>query len=615
MIKNQEIKIFTSGTSNLLPDDVIKQDAASDSINWRTTDGKIELVYGRQAQGAVGGAGKSYGEHKGYKVDGTSVRFRKIGSKIQTLVGSTWTDVITGLTATADYTFTNYQSLAGAFVYIFGPDGIYKIVTANPTSYTSLYDSTKNFKGYAFIDKARAILWGRAKDPTGLYGSYIDKQNGTVYTTVTGEATTSLTGTLAFKAGGATRTAFGLLLTLSGSGEVFTDTLNGTLTGSLGNTGTINYTTGAYTLSVAGTGTVNYQWENTNNKGVTDFSYSATRLAGEGFVVRQDGGGDAIQVVIPDNGSYFSMKKQSAYRFQLDGTDLNPTNEQFRTDIGVPGLRSAVATSLGIMFMNTASPTKPKLSLLRKNPLGDNFDVKDLFTQYDFSKFYYNDCLVDFWDKYAIVGCSTDGLNNNRLLLCDPVAKTVDATNYGIRASCKDNGLLYGGDSISETTYELFTGFDDLGFPLINYWDSKGETYGSNSLKKVRYFRFKGKIAPTQEIAIYFGSDNGDKTLIGTILGSGGYVDYGVPYSIGTVMIGNSVLGASSSSNIYEYYLQIKVRSPKFYKRILRFEAKSIGYASIEYINDFDIMMFEQKLPSKYRTKQNVSLDGEQTGI
>ena len=39
--------------------------------------------------------------------------------------------------------------------------------------------------------------------------------------------------------------------------------------------------TGAYTLSASGVGTVNYQWEMTNNKGVTDFSKSATRLAGE----------------------------------------------------------------------------------------------------------------------------------------------------------------------------------------------------------------------------------------------------------------------------------------------------------------------------------------------
>jgi hypothetical protein len=68
-----------------------------------------------------------------------------------------------------------------------------------------MYDSTKNFKGKSIISTGRMIMWdvtaGTAqKDTTGLYGSYIDAQNSGVYTTVSGEATTSLTGTLAFKA-------------------------------------------------------------------------------------------------------------------------------------------------------------------------------------------------------------------------------------------------------------------------------------------------------------------------------------------------------------------------------------------------------------------------------
>ena len=68
-----------------------------------------------------------------------------------------------------------------------------------------MYDSTKNFKGKSIISTGRMVMWDVTagtvqKDATGLYGSYIDAQNSTVYTTVTGEATTSLTGTLAFKA-------------------------------------------------------------------------------------------------------------------------------------------------------------------------------------------------------------------------------------------------------------------------------------------------------------------------------------------------------------------------------------------------------------------------------
>ena len=69
------------------------------------------------------------------------------------------------------------------------------------------------------------------------------------------------------------------MITDTSTGEVFTDDYLGNLTGSLGGTGTINYTTGAFTTSQSGGGTADYLWEMTNNKGVTDFTKSSTRLA------------------------------------------------------------------------------------------------------------------------------------------------------------------------------------------------------------------------------------------------------------------------------------------------------------------------------------------------
>lgn len=614
--QQQTIRAFVSGTHNLLPNEIIPKDAASASTNWVTRDGHIELAYGRQAKGGQGLAGKIYGVHTGYKADGTPVLFRKSQGKIQTLVGSTWTDVITGLTEAADYTFSNYASLAGSFVYIFGVDGIYKICTANPTSYASLYDSSKNFKGFGFIDKARTILWNRAEDPTGLYGSWIDAQNSTVYTSVSAEALSSVaSGTLAFKAGGSKRTCFGIQITVTGTGEVLTDNYNGVLTGNMGSTGTINYMTGAFTTTATGAGTVNYQWEDSNVKGVTDFTKSATRLAGEGFVVRQDNGGDKIYTVIPLAGSYFSLKGRSAYQFTLDATDLAPTNIIFRTDIGVSTLRSAVGTGQGILFMNTANPTKPRLEILTQNPLGDTFDVNPLFAHFAFENYTYDDVMVDFWDEFAIVGCKLDSDENNKLLLCNVRGKTVDETSYGIRCATKASGYLYGGDPVSQTIYELFTGFDDMGIRLTNNWDSKGETYASSVLKKVKRYRYKGKIDPGQSVQVYIQQDDGDFTLIGTILGSGDYVDYGSSFAIGTSFVGQDTVGGGDTANVYGFYMEIKYRANKFRKRVVRFVATGIGFVSIEQMTDFDIWTFQDKLPARYRSKQNVDLAGTPTDV
>lgn len=624
-VAQQTIKALINAVHNLLPDEIIPRDAASDALGWLHRDGHAELQYGRQAIGGVGAIGKNYAEHTAYKADGTPVRFRKVQGNIQysTLsagLWSNWTSVITGLTVAADYIFSNYQSLAGAFVYIFGIDGIYKIAVANPGDYASLYVSGVNFKGFGFIDKARTILWGRAEDGSGLYGSYIDGQNAVgggsgVYTSVSGEATTTLSGTLAFKAGGATRTAFGLLITLTGTGEVYTDNFNGVLTGTLGGTGTINYMTGAYTLSNAGVGLSSYQWEDSNTRGVTDFRKSATRLAGEGFVVRQDAFGTAIKTVLALGGSYFSLKANCAYQFTLDSTDLNPNNQIFRTDIGVSTLRSAAGTGQGIVYMNTANSSKPRLEILQSNPLGDNFDVKPLFTQFAFQNYTYDDVLVDTWDDFIIIGCKENSTENNRLLLCNPKTKTADISYYGIRTSTKVNGILYGGDPITQTTWELFTGFDDNGLPLNNFWESAGETYGVNTLKRLKKMRFRGKINPQQDVSVYLELDDGNFSLIGTILGTGDYVDYSTTYAIGTTFVGEANIGGASSTNVYQFFLELKFKSGKFRKRKVKFVANAIGFVQIEQITDFDIWTYEEKMPAKYRIKQNVSLAGTPTDL
>lgn len=157
---DHEIPVFKSGVHNLLSDELIPVDAASDSNNFYTQDGRIKLIPGRLRIGAEGAVGSVQGEIFGYKVDGTKVHWRKIGTKIQYLNSSSvWTDVVTGLTATADYTFSNYSSLAGTFTYAFGVDGIYKFHNAVPASKNVMYDGSKNFKGYAFIDRGRTILW------------------------------------------------------------------------------------------------------------------------------------------------------------------------------------------------------------------------------------------------------------------------------------------------------------------------------------------------------------------------------------------------------------------------------------------------------------------------
>ena len=544
---------------------------------------------------------------------------------------NTWTTIITGLTDGVEGTFSNYSSLSGAFTYYGSQDGLWKIVNAFPENPIAMYAAATNFKGRILIDRGRMLLWGRQKDPTGLYGSYIDAQNGTVYTTVTGEATSG-SGTLAFKGSHATAHCFGVTITVTSGGEVFTDNYDGTLTGSAGHTGTINYVTGAYVLTTGGgAGTGTYQWEDSNAKGVTDFTHSATRTANQGFQFPQDEGGDSIlNVLLGQDGAYYSMKSHSSYVLSLDDTDLAATNLVYRKDIGLQGFRGAISTNKGIAFMNTSNSLKPEMTILQKSIVTNNVEPIILFPQFKFANYLYDDCAIDTWERYVVIFCKTAFASyNDTVLLCDMAANTVDPVSYEGRCTAKDSGNLYVGSGIVQNVYQLFNGFDDLGRPVTNYWISKKDQYQmatgfarslryqiGERLKKYRRQKIKGTISNSQTLQVYVDCDGGGFQLVGTVLGTGDYVDYSSPQSIGSNMIGQSQIGGDDvNAAAYPFFTDFKVKLTKFRTRTIKLVATGIGYIDIQFLSDFDILVFETRLPVRFRQKQNVSLDGTQDNI
>jgi len=619
---NKTITIFSKGTHNLLDSEQIPSEAASDEKNWYTKDGRIILIKGKEVVGAQGAAGSVTGEIFGYKADGTKVHFRKIGTKIQYLNGSTWTDVITGLTETADYSFANYSSLAGTFTYAVGVDGIYKIHTANPGSYTSMFDAAKNFKGKAIIDKGRMLMWDLYNDKTALRGSYID---GATPVAVTNETvgtgdgvTTTFTGTLAFKAGTPTATCYDIAIATNPASVTAQDDNLGNFIGT-GVTGTINYTTGAYSLTFSAAPAAatliqaTYVHENTNSGGVTDFTSSATRLAGEGFRVPQDEGGDPILNVLIGTGGYYSIKSQSTYLFSIDSTDLVISNEVYRKELGLSSWRSAVSTGKGIIFMNTSNPENPQLTILQKNTTGDAVEPFALFEHFKFANYVYDDAVLSTYDKYILVGCKSIGANaNDRILLCDQSLGTVDITAYSARTFASSDGDLFGGSALSQSVYKLYNGFDDDGYAIENFWIGKDEDWGSMDLKKYRKLRLKGRISAEQSYGVYIAYDKSGFQLVGTVLGSGSYVDVSNPQTIGANIIGSEPIGGGLLSIVYPYQLEIRLKKvPKFRVRKIKFVALGIGHVDVDSQYDLLIDTYENKLPPRYRMKQNVSLDGD----
>jgi hypothetical protein len=286
-------------------------------------------------------------------------------------------------------------------------------------------------------------LWGIAKDTTALYRSYIDVQrDGVSFTQISNEnlasgngSQTAFLGTLSFKTGQPKRNCG--LVTIKctdGGGEIFTDDKNGNLKGSAGGVGSINYITGAWqvTFVTVPSNSANniksdYVWENSTNKGVADFTYSASRLAGEGDVIRQDEGGDAIQqLVIGIDGNYYSLKKQSAYQHKYTDDDKTFNNQVVRRNIGVLTRRSAVTTGRGVVFINTANPDRPQLTVLEKNPLGDDILATELIPHFAWEKFDYSDTVMETYGQFIVLSCrAQSSIVNDRTLVIDIVKNTV----------------------------------------------------------------------------------------------------------------------------------------------------------------------------------------------
>jgi hypothetical protein len=621
------INIFKSGVHNMLDPEITPEDSASDAQNWYTADGRIILSNGRALLGAEGVAGSVTGESFGYKSDGTKVHWRKIGTKIQYLNGTTWTDTVTGLTSTADYTFPNYSSLAGTFTFAVGADGIYKFHNANPGSSIALYSSATNFKGLALIDKGRMILWNEPNSKTILYCS---KKDYLTYTTVTNEIVatgdgvlTSFSGTLAFKGGNPLANCFNITVNTNPASVTATEgtpTSLGVITGT-GVTGTINYITGAWALTfsapvaLATTIRISYQWENSNVGGVTDFTHATPRVASEGNSLNQSEGGDPImKVEIGQDGKYYSMKNSTVYSLDISTDDLTFTNLVYRKDIGMPSQRGSVSTNKGIVFINTANPSKPELTILQRNPIGDNIEPINLFPQFKFSNYTYEDATLDTFNRFVVLMCRTTGTAyNDIILLMDTLTNTVDITKFSARTSAKDAGHFYIGSSITQTVYDLYNGYDDDGLAIDNFWVSKIELFKTENLKRYKRLRLKGRISPEQNYSVYANYDDAGFQLVGTVRGDGTYVDGGGAITIGSAMVGSGLIGGDTFTNIYPYFIELHLKTGKFRSRQLKFVANGIGYVDIDTVIDRDIWLFENKLPKRFRSKQNVSLNGQNT--
>ena len=608
------IKNWLKGLVTSVESTSISDGSFSSSLNWMTKGDKIELRRGMLLLGTEQTGNGQALVHTAYKNDGTEVLYRVRDLKVEYYDTSTsdWvevgTDILPSTVTLNDISFQNYKSLSGSQLWIASPKFMFKLMPDAPTSYI---DVGGDYLGFIKIRRNRMYLWGRDADQANLYLSYIDNLTGKIDAStgvVTGEAigssgSTTYSGTLAFKSSGAKRSCFAV--TFTDGTETFTDNRDGTLTGSAGGTGTINYISGAYSITfnaaASGSVTSDYNWEDPSSEGIADFSYSATRTAGQGDVVLQGNSGDLKSIESYGNDDY-CFHERDIWRLTLGVDDTTATNIIYRRNMGVENWRNTEAAGNGIYFIDSQGEKNFRfLTLAQGSAEVIPKNVSDLL---DLSGYEFNKAEVYQFEDYVLFACRTsDSTNNNRVFVLNLDYGSYDLLEYFVSNFTTYGSALHFGDSGADNVFECLSGVDDDDSSINNYVELNLSNLEINELKKIKKLIIEGNIGVDQNIKVSMSVDNGLMTEVGNISGSGDYVDIGTPIDVGSTTVGQNEVGGGGSSGIkaYHYYKVIRLHKGKFEKCKIRFEATELGWADVSELRYHDILKYGHKVPYSYR--------------
>lgn len=376
--------------------------------------------------------------------------------------------------------------------------------------------------------------------------------------------------------------------------EYFTDDQNGDLVSNLGGAGTINYGTGAVsvTFNTAPLNAIVIQaqyYYQAPYTGVEDFVPDEGAGAGTAYIFPQRDGGGSLNAVQPFQGQLYCFH---AYRTWVATTDPNAaaatTNIPFRNNIGTPFYNSAYPTGDGIVFLDNSTPAHPKFQVLSiaPNSTTDTVEPFDLAEMLDLSQYAFNAPVVFFWNNYYILCCQNlvNGSAqdfNGTMFIMNIDSGFWDRLDYTVSQLVQYNGTLLSGDSISDNLFTLFSGFDDDGSLIDNYWKSGVYNLDFEGLKKTERFEIEGLIQPAQMLDIYVSYDQGPFTLVQTINGTDACVSQGDPQLVGSDTVGSTVVGAGNIT-ANPFLLDFQLASDVYNYIQVKFVAAGIGYIEID---------------------------------
>ncbi len=174
---------------------------------------------------------------------------------------------------------------------------------------------------------------------------------------------------------------------------------------------------------------------------------------------------------------------------------------------------------------------------------------------------------------------------NSIMYLRNVYSKAWDKVGY--RATCLADyvGSLIAGDSLSNNVFTLFSGFDDDGDTIENFWTDGDMDLGSDHLKKFNRLVINGLTQRDQNTEVYLSFDLGPFVKYYTIEGIGSYVNTGVNTSIGSQTMGSQTIGGGAEVTANPFQVDIPVHSGKF--KTVRIKFVATGYGAVQ-VNDYE---------------------------
>lgn len=420
------------------------------------------------------------------------------------------------------------------------------------------------------------------------------------------------------------RTAFQIIVqATTGAGqEIFSDDGNGVLTSNFGGAGTINYATGILSVTFAnlttGNVTASYYWEDATQRGVLDFSieYDTTvnppaRIAGSGRYFAQYDGGGNLQVVLPFSNIFYGLHTKKTWQTSVPNTDSDTgstpsSNLGFRELMGISSPRGAFGAPDGLYFIDNANPARPQVTQIvpKSGATSANQAGPKILSEFlDLAPYVFDKAVVFVWDIFALVSFQQvrNGVTDpftSRTFLYNRRTGAWDFTDYPATIFADYMGGLLAGDPLSNNVFTYFSGLDDDGALIPNYWTSGATNHGVPGVKTTSRMVVNGLIQAEQRIKVSIAIDGGSFVDVFTIEGDGSYVDRGKSISVGNYTIGSKINGGGGEIFANPYEVEFGLNTDRYEYIRVRFEALNGGWAQINFYTWKDNRYKGQRVPN-----------------